>query len=381
MKKLTLTILMLLLALVATACAGEGTDTTLGGQDTSIASGDEQANPNESHTHDYHETVITASTCSTAGKKAMQCSCGETEQGSEMILPLAAHNANKATCTEDSICSDCGKLLVERYGHFIIDSVVSEADCTNDGLSRSTCNRCGVTSDTVIPKQHKIDASRLVSDGGVVGNKCTVCGEVSGFAEEAPFIFLQFEDLSEAEKYSDFQFAYPVTTTDGGDGAAYPHKAIWMGYDVDKVKSFEKYVISFDFKLTADGLADKGESIFTLIGGVTYKSEKPGTKQDWGWAIKYYEKSGVVATVMQGFNDSNSIKVNKGEWNSFVGIVDNVAHEISVYINGSFIGKRNIHDYNDAAYGGAFCMRFYDASPVNGTSDPMYDNFKIAEIR
>ena len=60
MKKLTLTILMLLLALVATACAGRNSDTTPAGQDTGGVSSAEKENSGDSHTHTYVETVITA---------------------------------------------------------------------------------------------------------------------------------------------------------------------------------------------------------------------------------------------------------------------------------------------------------------------------------
>ena len=165
------------------------------------------------------------------------------------------------------------------------------------------------------------------------------------------------------------------------DGAADPKGNVWIGYDVDKIKSLSKYVVSFDFCLTADGLADKGESIFTFVGGVTYKVEKPGTKQDWVWAVKYFESDGVISTAMKGFNSSNSYAVNKGTWYSFVCIVDNNARELSVYIDGTYIGKRTLSDYGDPAFGGAFSMRLYDAVPVNGTSCPVFDNFKIAEIK
>ena len=154
-----------------------------------------------------------------------------------------------------------------------------------------------------------------------------------------------------------------------------------MGYDVDKIKSLPLYMISFDFKLMADGHATKGESIFTYIGGITHNIEKPGTKQEWVWAFKYYESNGIVSTVMQGFTDSNSIKVEKGEWINFIGIVDNATRQLKVYINGTYIGARTIHDYSNPEFGGAFCMRLYDAVPVNGTSVPLFDNFKIVEIK
>ena len=374
---------LLCLALLLVSCGGTNDETASGTTNTADATESPVIVQDGNHTHTtYSQAVITPSTCSVAGKTALCCDgCGEIKEGSEMLLPLAPHNANEATCTEDSVCADCKKVLVKKYEHFFVDSVVKEATCTEEGLARSACHRCGASTDTVVPATHQLDMSKLVSTNGSVGNMCLKCGEVEGYKEEAPIIYLQFEDSSEASNYPDFTFNYPKTYIDNGDYAAYPGAAIWMGYNVDKIKVMEKYVVSFDFKLNAVGHESKGESIFTFIGGVTYKSEKPGTKQDWGWAFKYYEPAGVVATVMQGFNDSNSIKVNKGEWINFVGIVDNTTRELSVYINGSFIGKRTVHDYNDPAYGGAFCMRFYDATPVNGTSDPMFDNFKIAEIK
>lgn len=389
MKKfrIIITVLALLCLVLALASCGDVSgEITADGTDASDVTdvADPTGNDRDGdHVHTtYSEAVITPSTCSVAGKTALRCDgCGEIKEESEMLLPLAPHNANEATCTEDSVCADCKKVLVKKYEHFIIDSVAKEATCTEEGIARSACYRCGMVNDTVIPAQHQLDTSKLISANGSVGSRCIACGEVDGYKEEAPIIYLQFEDASEVSDYPGFVFNYPKTAADSGGFAAYPGAAIWMAYDVDRVKAMDKYVVSFDFKLNATGHESKGESMFTFIGGVTYKSEKPGTKQDWGWAFKYYETAGVVATVLQGFNDSNSIKVNKGEWISFVGLVDNTTREISVYINGSFIGKRTIHDYNDAAYGGAFCMRFYDASPVNGTSDPMFDNFKIAEIK
>ena len=326
----------------------------------------------------YSEKVIKEATCSSAGYKAMCCDkCGAEKEGSKMILPLLPHTANEATCTEDSVCSSCGKILVLKYGHFEVFEVVTAATCTTEGIERKICHRCGKYEDIIISSSHELDDSVLAVADGNVGSKCVKCNAVVGYAEQEPLLYLQFEDSSELAKYPSFTFTYPNTVS----GAAKPSKDVWMGYDVDTVKSYSKYMIAFDFKLTADGHPEKGESLFTLIGGVNHKLEKPGTKQNWVWAIKYYESEGVVATVMQGFNGTNSFKVNKNEWYSFVGIVDNAAKEMKVYINGTYIGKRAIHDYEDQAYGGAFSMRMYDAMPVNGTSDPMFDNLKIVELK
>ena len=337
-------------------------------------------NVDNDHVHSYSEKLLTEATCSTVGRKANTCSCGEVEEGSETIIPFTAHKANEATCSEASVCSECGKVLADSFEHIMIDTVVTEATCTENGLNRSQCYRCGIFEETVVTASHELDETKLVLGEGKLGSVCVKCGDIAGYTEKEVCINLEFEDPSEASAYPDFPLYYPAIEMDGGSSVAHPSKDVWMGYDVEKLRSFSKYAISFDFKLTADGLLDKGESLFTFIGGVTYKVQKPGTKTEWNWAVKYFESDGVVATVMKGFNDKNSYKVEKGVWYNFIGIVDNSTHELSVYINGVNIGKKTLHDYNDAGFGGAFCMRLYDAMPVNGTSDPMFDNFRISEI-
>lgn len=380
MKKIFLIVAFVLCSFVLLAsCTDEGSGVE-GTVDLteSVEDKDAEETPGTSeHVHSFKENIVREATCSATGIKAKSCSCGEVEEGSEVIIPFMPHKANEATCTEDSVCSECGKLLNEKYDHVMIETVISEATCTVDGLKRLSCYRCDKTEDIVLRATHELDVSRLFASDGKIGSKCLKCGEVSGYSEQEPLLFLQFEDPGEIAKYSAFTFSYPTVI----NGAANPGGAVWMGYDVSKIKSLSKYVVSFDFCLTTDGLADKGESIFSFIGGVTHKVEKPGTKQDWVWAVKYFESKGVISTVMSGFNESNSYKVDKNTWYNFIGIVDNASREISVYINGTYIGKRTLSDYNDPAYGGAFSMRIYDAVPVNGTSAPLFDNLKIAEIK
>lgn len=376
MKKIFI-LMLICVCLIAVLVSCDEKESNSDKIETKPSASDTESGEIAEHTHSFKEAIVREATCSASGIKANQCSCGEVEEGSETLLPFLPHSASEATCEADSVCTECGKILVEKYDHVMVETVLSEASCTDDGVMRSACFRCGKSNDTVIPASHELDMSHLSAANGKIGSKCIKCGEIAGYTEEAPLLFLEFEEPAEAEKYSTFTFTYPAVV----DGVAYPQGNVWIGYDVDKIKTLPKYVVSFDFCLTADGLTDKGESIFTFIGGVDYKLAKPGTKQDWVWAIKYFESNGSVSTVMSGFNDSNSYKVEKGTWYNFIGIVDNATRELSVYIDGTYIGKRTLSDYNNEAFGGAFSMRIYDAVPVNGTSSPKFDNLKIAEIK
>lgn len=360
MKKFFGFLLVALMAVVLISCGGTGDDTTLpnGGDDTT--------NPN--HVHSYVETVTLEPTCTSFGKKVMKCSCGAIE-GDEMPIPFAAHDAKDATCTEDSVCAVCGKVLVEKYGHLFVDTVVSEVSCTTDGVSKSTCNRCGLSNEIVIKAGHSIDnASTVVSDGKVSG-KCTKCGNAVTLEEKNTLIKLDFDDENEFSKYPAFTVSKP-------DGMAYKDSMVqlggplWLKYSADTIPQDGKLLLSFDFKLSTEGYTHRGESIFSFVAG----------RSMWDWLIKYYQANGVISTANNGFNSSNSISVEIGEWYNFTGIIDTATNEISVYIDGVNIGTRPIPDHNDASYGGVFELRFFDGS-TNGISNPYFDNFKFVELK
>ena len=131
MKKFLLFALVLVMALAIVACGPSGNETTAPAGDNPPVVDD---NPS-SHVHAYVEAVTLEPTCTSLGKKVMKCECGEVEEGSEMPVPFAMHDAKDATCTEDSVCATCGKLLVEKYGHLYVDSVVTAASCTVEGLA------------------------------------------------------------------------------------------------------------------------------------------------------------------------------------------------------------------------------------------------------
>lgn len=373
MKKLLICVLVLIVALAVVACGGDDTqkpnpDVTQGPENTPDS---DVKDPDDdgAHTHDFKEVVTLEPTCTSLGKKEMKCSCGAVE-GNEMPLPFAPHNAKEATCTEDSVCSTCGKVLTEKYGHLFVDSVVTEATCTVDGLARSTCHRCGTSTDTVVAAGHTYDLTKLTVSKGSAGSTCTKCGQTVTFAEKQTILKLDFD--SEAE------FAnYPAFTVEKPSGMKYENStlqtngALWFKYGADVIPSNSKLLVSFDFKLTTAGLTHRGESIFSFTsrGGNSY-----------AWIVKYYQADGVLSTQDSGHNASNSVPATLNKWYNCTAILDTATNTVSVYIDGVSIGSKTVHNHNDAKYNNNFELRFFDVKS-NGVSMPYYDNFKLVEIK
>ena len=77
--------------------------------------------------HKFGEwTELSKSTCTEKGIMERTCECGEVEEKS---IPLLPHNAQVASCTEASVCRDCGALTGPQLGHFVV-----EATCTTPAL-------------------------------------------------------------------------------------------------------------------------------------------------------------------------------------------------------------------------------------------------------
>ena len=71
--------------------------------------------------HTYESTVTQAPTCTATGVNTFTCSgCGDsyTEQ-----IPMADHDYTAATCTEGSVCTQCGAAGAEASGHERVNGV------------------------------------------------------------------------------------------------------------------------------------------------------------------------------------------------------------------------------------------------------------------
>lgn len=185
--------------------------------------------------HKWEVVKAKAATCTedgcTEGKK---CSvCGLVISTSE-VIPATGHKletieAKDATCTEagntaGEVCSVCGEIpegstysVIPALGHEYLAEpvIVKEATCSETGLQRISCKRCGggEVKEEVIPKlphtEEEIAAVEATcsSYGYTSGTKCSVCGEIIVAPEKIDKLDHTWEVVEEG---------YPATcTTDG----------------------------------------------------------------------------------------------------------------------------------------------------------------------
>ena len=148
------------------------------------------------------ETVITASTCKTAGKASVVCDlCGKKLSDKELPLDPANHeggtevrDVKAATCKEagytgDTYCLGCGEKIAtgsataKTTNHtWNAGTVTKAADCTNAGVKTYTCTVCGETKTESIPAAgHKFGDWKTTKEAtedeeGSQTRTCSVCG-------------------------------------------------------------------------------------------------------------------------------------------------------------------------------------------------------------
>lgn len=133
-----------------------------------------------------------APTCTEAGQNATySCSrgCGYTTGGG--TIPALGHDPDcDADCTTDSVCTVCGEVLEEAWGHdWVSNDDYEEPTCEDDGHEESEyCGNCGETrgGDTIPATGHaweedEAEVSPTCSEGGQTAHySCTNCGAEYG---------------------------------------------------------------------------------------------------------------------------------------------------------------------------------------------------------
>ena len=140
--------------------------------------------------HNWIDATCTApKTCSLCGKTE-----GEALGHIEEIIPAKAATCEETGLTEGVRCSRCGEILVEQQvipalGHNYTSEVIKSATCTEEGLRRYTCTRCGDTYDEAIPvlahsqairEENRIEPDCTNSGSYDKVTYCTVCNEELG---------------------------------------------------------------------------------------------------------------------------------------------------------------------------------------------------------
>ncbi len=124
--------------------------------------------------HQYEDRII-APTCTDNGYTIHTCTrCGY--QYKDSYLSAIGHQSGgSADCTTDEICTICGTVLTERYGHTYRDEK-KDPTCTEAGYTAHICERCGVKyKDTYTDAiGHKAEHAADCENDRV----CVNCGQV-----------------------------------------------------------------------------------------------------------------------------------------------------------------------------------------------------------
>ena len=153
----------------------------------------------ESHTHDYDETITVQPTCSKKGVKKLVCKiCGAVII--ENIPETGKHISDNGVATVASTCTSKGNMSysctvcktvlsteeIPMSAHTEVTVPLVASTCTKTGLTEgkkcSVCNTVTVAQKTVTKKAHTNKTSVIkatLSKDGKTEIKCTVCGYVS----------------------------------------------------------------------------------------------------------------------------------------------------------------------------------------------------------
>jgi len=361
MKKFLLCMLVLVMSLALFACGGTGDETTL-------PTDNDETDPS-AHVHAWEEIVELEATCTTPGKKVIKCACGEV-QGEEEI-PVGAHDATMATCTEDAVCKICGTVLAEKYGHSLSGSIVTKATCVAEGAESGICSLCGETADTVLPIDPNNHTTVLTLGEGTVAYTCKDCGFAETLTEQTPILNMTFDSEADLSQNPDFPFAVK-DSMQLVDGALKGVGSYQVNYKPQSIAAAEKLLISCDLQITAAGNPESNESI------ISFNHVKDNGKTNYGYLIKYFESKKVLTTVgsAETIDETNSVPVEVGKWYKFVAVVDTAECMADIYIDGVYIGSKPFPDHNMNT---KFTLRFHGAASEYAL--PMFDNFKIVEIK
>jgi len=157
--------------------------------------------------HDYSLTVFEPS-CTEEGYTEYRCNrCGDQYQD-DFIKPLGHAKGAEPDCENDQICTTCGIVLTERFGHDY-ESSTTPPTCTEAGSVICTCTRCGDSYLDGEPAPLGHSSSCWIVDlepaPGIEGQKhleCTVCGEI---LESAIIEALPLETESETDLEIDLE--------------------------------------------------------------------------------------------------------------------------------------------------------------------------------
>ena len=382
MKKYLITVMLLVVALALVACGGAGTDTT-----ADIVTDP----PVTEHVHSFAEEIIPATCTTAGKvvikcecgeiqseselpltdhtASAVECEkdtvctvCGVVLAEKTGHSFGATEVVTAATCTtagkEKGACVICGKI------------VESEIPTKAHAIDAS---------------------AGLTYADGKYSAKCASCNSSVTLSGQDVLLNLSFEEdaATEMAKYPTFEAnvnAFNIVEDSDGDKAHLGKggKVVYLGIaDREALAKTGYYEISFDYAQTGKANA-KEASIFTLMPG-QYAAEKVGSLK-YGWLFKYntpLEKMEFIAAGEDAskLDATNSFVVESGKTYKINILCSAAGDGFYVFVDGKYIGQtpanKVVVDFNDAKFDKSVSFRIGDSS-VPG---PVYDNFKIQTIK
>ena len=136
MKKIAILLALLMLLGCFAACGNEETNEETG---TAAAAGEQKTNQNveaeadicpesEDGKHQYEEELAAEATCTVPG--LMMYTCIACNSSTTAEIPAVGHQGTGASCDEPSVCTVCGEVAEDAWGH------------VDDGSG--ICKNCGI---------------------------------------------------------------------------------------------------------------------------------------------------------------------------------------------------------------------------------------------
>ena len=374
MKKYLLALMVLVLALALVACGGEATDTTV----------DQATEPAADHVHTYVDEIIPATCATTGKvvskcdcgdvqgeteipladhtASALECDkdtvctvcntvlaekTGHVFGASEVVTAATCSTAGK----EKGACLACGKIVeseIPATGH-----IAGEGLKAADGGIASTCKTCG---QNVTLKEADVLFQLTFEED--------VATEAAKYANSGLTIF----------KPETWNLVDGALNVKGNETLAYIDIT-----DPSKLASNGMIMMSFDFTITGEATAGSRASVFSLLNFFyNGKNNYQGTT-GWGWAMKYNKnlEKFVITATDSAVTDETSFNVALNTKYKVQYVFDTNAKGCHIFIDGQYIGNANqcakIAELKDATA----CFRFGDG-PAAGY---IFDNFTISTLK
>ena len=260
MKKILIVLMVLLLALTVVACGG-----------TPDVGGDDQTNPPEDHVHAYEEEITPATCTAAGKivtKCACGDVQGETELPVADHV-LSTPDCEKDTvCTVCGvvIAEKTGHTVAATE---IVTAATCSSAGKEKGAC-STCGKIIETETPVAGHKANKDSVWTLVDGGY-STTCVSCNQTVTFTESDPLLSLTFEEDYETEvaKYPVFKAVTKkgkITVVDDTDGdKAGSVNVAWVDVlDNSAIRALGSYAVTFDFMLTKDIAAGAGIAVSIL---------------------------------------------------------------------------------------------------------------------